>query len=277
MNIFHHLMIKIKRILPYSILFIILFLVVFTVHNIYASNALMGDDLLSITKNDLNKNNLIIYVRRGYPSEKDWEYNYIKADLGRGGENIWIFGDGEVLSLRGIGSRRAEKLEALGFKIDATWRNTKTGFSRRAIYHLSSDQLMELLALLGSYKGELLPGERVADHLFSCEIRIIYGDREGWLYETVGLGIENEKHLDFIDEFIDRIREIEWQSQIEDGYQIDWINKINTKLEMFGYFEPQLKGKFWGNVKTAWDAHGIEYDEEWARGEKGWDKSVITF
>ena len=161
-------------------------------HNIYASNALTGDDILSIGGNNLKQNKLIIEILRSYPPKGSSEYQYVKSDAARGSEHIFIFGDGVVFSERWVRKEKAADLAMLGFEIDDSWQNERKSYFRRIKYQLPSTKLTDLLAILGSYSGQLLPGESVADYTYQSEVRVIYDGQEGRLFETVGSRIENK-------------------------------------------------------------------------------------
>ena len=226
---------------------------------------LTGENIKAIVDDSLPRGKLVVQVNRNYPKKVDPVYGFTLDELYESYEQVFIFADGEVFSKRDYTPTGAQKLVSKGYKFDETF--TPMGRSEKmrarfARFSLSDDHLDEMLLILGSIEGELLPGEFIWGHKFYAEIRITYNGREGRLLEPIAARIGSEDNLAFINSFIDRIREIEWESDIT-AYEEGFIADLRAKQEEYGwYHESKLRGIEHISPQAAWEAHSLEIPGE---------------
>lgn len=228
-------------------------------------NYLSGDDLGNISANDLDREDLIIYVRNGTPGKLDDKYGYPLNDIPKSVEKYYIFGDGTIFVDQGYNSQSAyEEAKELGQIFDTNWVINKTepgGALRRIIVDVSVEDIIELLNYLSNNNGEFAQGETVADHPFGGYIRVLYNGREGLLYEQVATRLTNQVKLDFIYSFIDLVRAKIANGKIGLVELSEWPKKLEAKKAEFAWFDTQIHAKY-GGLREAWDANGIQYTSE---------------
>jgi hypothetical protein len=224
------------------------------------NSVLTGEDIQAILANNLSLKNLIIEFRRDYPMRIYKDYMVPLNDLSSSFEEVFIFGDGEVFSHRAYSHKAMENLRIAGYEFDASWEfygSGNGGRVRSVKYCLNSDQIRELLSILGTHEGEFLPGEGIMDHRFIEQIRILYNGKEGRLFEVVSALIGSKENLAFMDYFLDTVRAIEWQVEI--AKPVMFLPDLNRKLEQFGWeWESKLEVETFADHDAAWKAHGIE-------------------
>ena len=230
---------KLMLVLAYSSACSAVFVIAST--SAFSANHLTGDMVKTIAANG-DYNGLVIEVSKSYPLSVD-EKRIGTGFTSSGGEKIFVFGDGVVLSYRFCFEAWINEYYMPKYKIDETWRHENNPFNkiyiRKAKYNISTDEIGNILDILSSNKGELKTSETIIDLGFSELARITYKGYQGMLHEATYTGIESNDKAEIIEQLLELFRDTEWDKCIQTLDDVEYDKMVSEKKAEYGWFPPE--------------------------------------